>query len=281
MRARGAAERGCGASGLLVEAGPDYGPYDGGGWPDDLLDGRAACFLALVGDRPRGPVAAAGAGARRLLGAQRLRRDRGRTGRLRRVGRRMEPRRARAVPRRAERELRTRRFPPEELSPWHRAFAEAAGEGAFAHPANAVGPCAGTRPSPTSTRRAAAPNLTILADTLVDRVDAARRWSHTDHGGYARGHDRARRGRVRLAGDPAAQRDRAGPRARPAGRRGPRRPRRRRVRLGAERALVAEMDAFAERAPGVHGAGDGAPAAATSSSSRRSSPGGTSARPCS
>ena len=23
---------------LLLEAGPDYGPYDAGGWPDDLLD---------------------------------------------------------------------------------------------------------------------------------------------------------------------------------------------------------------------------------------------------
>ena len=23
---------------LLLEAGPDYGPYDGGGWPSDLLE---------------------------------------------------------------------------------------------------------------------------------------------------------------------------------------------------------------------------------------------------
>lgn len=33
-----------GRSVCLVEAGPDYGPYDGGGWPDDLLDAR---WLAL------------------------------------------------------------------------------------------------------------------------------------------------------------------------------------------------------------------------------------------
>ena len=26
---------------LLLEAGPDYGPHDGGGWPDDILDARA------------------------------------------------------------------------------------------------------------------------------------------------------------------------------------------------------------------------------------------------
>src|SRR6266516_930082 len=24
----------------LVEAGPDYGPYAGGGWPEDMVDGR-------------------------------------------------------------------------------------------------------------------------------------------------------------------------------------------------------------------------------------------------
>ncbi len=28
----------------LVEAGPDYGPFAGGGWPDDLLDGRRLAF---------------------------------------------------------------------------------------------------------------------------------------------------------------------------------------------------------------------------------------------
>jgi choline dehydrogenase len=33
-----------GRSVCLVEAGPDYGPYAGGEWPKDILDGR---FLAL------------------------------------------------------------------------------------------------------------------------------------------------------------------------------------------------------------------------------------------
>ncbi|TML09598.1 MAG: GMC family oxidoreductase, partial [Actinobacteria bacterium] len=28
----------------LVEAGPDYGPYEGGGWPDDILDARELAF---------------------------------------------------------------------------------------------------------------------------------------------------------------------------------------------------------------------------------------------
>ena len=28
----------------LVEAGPDYGPFEGGRWPADLLDARALAF---------------------------------------------------------------------------------------------------------------------------------------------------------------------------------------------------------------------------------------------
>src|SRR6266511_1516890 len=58
----------------------------------------AARLLAFLGDRPRGPLAAAGEDPRRLLSAQRLRRIRGRSGGLRRVGPRLELRRARALP---------------------------------------------------------------------------------------------------------------------------------------------------------------------------------------
>ena len=71
---------------------------------------------------------------------------------------------------RAERELRARFFADDEVSPWHRAFVEAAGELVHRHTFNVVG----------STRWNAAfayldpargrANLTILADTLVDRV---------------------------------------------------------------------------------------------------------------
>ena len=58
---------------------------------------------------------------------------------------------------RAERELRVRRFAAEELSPWHRAFADAAGERRDRAPGQrASAPCAGTPRSPTSTRRAGA-----------------------------------------------------------------------------------------------------------------------------
>ena len=128
-----------------------------------------ARVLPRVGDRARGPLAAAGADHRRLLGPQRLHRDPGRAGRLRRVGPRLEPRGDRAVPRRAERALRVRRFATEELSPGTARSPQAAGADAIVHPSTPSGPCAGTPPSPTSTRRRAR-NLTILADALVDRV---------------------------------------------------------------------------------------------------------------
>jgi choline dehydrogenase len=71
---------------------------------------------------------------------------------------------------RAQRELRVRRFTWPELSPWHRAFADAAAQDAILHPINAVGAIrwntAFAYVDPVRER----PNLTILADTLVDRV---------------------------------------------------------------------------------------------------------------
>jgi choline dehydrogenase len=55
---------------------------------------------------------------------------------------------------RAERELRVRSLTPQELSPWHAAFAPAAGEDAILHRSTRSAPSAGTRGSPTSIRRA-------------------------------------------------------------------------------------------------------------------------------
>ena len=123
----------------LVEAGPDYGPVRG--W---RLAGRPARrtrrrSLALVGDRPGRPLAVEGEGDRWLLGAQRLRRDRGTAADYDEWGPGWTHAKLEPYLERAARELRTRRFLTEEVSPWHRAFAEAAGEGAFVHPANAVG----------------------------------------------------------------------------------------------------------------------------------------------
>jgi choline dehydrogenase len=160
----------------LVEAGPDYGPYDAGGWPVDLLD---ACHVALSHAWPtdredRSQLRAkvvGGCSAHNVCIA------------------------IRGVPadydewpgwgyalaerylERAERTLGVREFAEDEVAPWHRAWIDAgrrAGLGGGAHRVN-------TRASvrwhaafayldPARERR----NLTIRADTLVDRVEPER-----------------------------------------------------------------------------------------------------------
>src|SRR5262249_51781823 len=72
--------------------------------------------------------------------------------------------------RRAERELRVRRFGDEELSPWHRAFAEAAGSNAILHPVNAVGTLRWNAAFAYVDPARGRDNLAIVADALVDRV---------------------------------------------------------------------------------------------------------------
>jgi len=72
--------------------------------------------------------------------------------------------------RRAERQMRMRRLEPEELSPWHRAFAETCGDAAIVHPVNAVGTVRWNAGFAYLDPVRAQENLTILADTLVDRV---------------------------------------------------------------------------------------------------------------
>jgi choline dehydrogenase len=71
---------------------------------------------------------------------------------------------------RAAREMRVRRIALEELSPWHRAFAEASGEDAILHSVNAVGAvrwnAAFAYLDPARSRE----HLSIYADTLIDRV---------------------------------------------------------------------------------------------------------------
>ena len=81
---------------LLLEAGPDYGAYADGGWPADVLNAKAIPLshdYDLVGRGHAGshPGPAAGQGARRLLGAQRLHRLGQRAGGLRRLGRQGNP----------------------------------------------------------------------------------------------------------------------------------------------------------------------------------------------
>jgi choline dehydrogenase len=153
----------------LVEAGPDYGPFSEGGWPEDMLDGRQLAFShSWETDRE----------------------DRSQL-RARIIGGCSSHNACVVLPgapsdyewgdgwtydqiepylRRAERQLRTRRQSPEEISPAHAAFAEAAGDDAILNPLNAVGHvrwnAAFAYLDPARDRS----NLTIMADTLVDRV---------------------------------------------------------------------------------------------------------------
>lgn len=159
-----------GRSVCLVEAGPDYGPFDGGKWPDDIVDARWLAFSHSwetdAEDRSQLRARIIG-GCSSHNACVALRGDPadydewgpGWT------GRELEP-----YLDRAERELRVRRFQPGELSPWHAAFAEAAGEAAILHPVNAVGTVRWNTGFAYLDRARARENLTIVADTLVDRV---------------------------------------------------------------------------------------------------------------
>jgi choline dehydrogenase len=154
----------------LVEAGPDYGPYVGGGWPEDMLDGRRlALSHSWETDRDdRSQLRArivGGCSAHNacvVLAGAPSDYDEWGHGWSHQV---IAPYLARA-----ERELRVRRFAAKELSPWHGAFARAAEGDAIVHPVNAVGAvrwnAAFAYLDPARDR----PNLTIVADALADRV---------------------------------------------------------------------------------------------------------------
>ena len=118
----------------LVEAGPDYGPYDEGRWPADMLDARSLAFShAWETDREdRSQLRArilGGCSAHNacvLLAGAPADYDEWGHGWSHAA---IEP-----YLRRAEREVRMRRSRREELSPWHAAFADAAGDDAIAAP---------------------------------------------------------------------------------------------------------------------------------------------------
>jgi choline dehydrogenase len=154
----------------LVEAGPDYGQYAQGRWPEDMLDARRLAFShAWETDREdRSQLRA------RILGGCSAHNAcimlEGAPADYDEWGHGWSYDAIKPYLQRAGREMRVRRFTPEELSPWHRAFASAAGNEAILHPVNAVGAVrwntAFAYLDPTRGRD----NLTILADTLVDRV---------------------------------------------------------------------------------------------------------------
>jgi choline dehydrogenase len=152
----------------LVEAGPDYGPFAEGGWPADILDAR---WLALshsweTDREDRSQLRArimGGCSAHNacvvLAGAPADYDEWGHGWSHAAI----EP-----YLRRAEEALQVRRLTEDELSPWHRAFARAAGGDAILHPVNVVD---GVRWNAAfAYLDPARERLTALADTLVDRV---------------------------------------------------------------------------------------------------------------
>lgn len=154
----------------LLEAGPDYGPYEDGRWPEDMLDARQLAFSHSWGTEHDDPwqlraQIVGGCSAHNacivLPGAPADYDEWGHGWSYSTI----EP-----YLRRAERELQVRRLTVEELTPWHQAFAEAAGADAILHPINALGTvrwnAAFAYLDPARSRE----NLTILPDTLVDRV---------------------------------------------------------------------------------------------------------------
>jgi choline dehydrogenase len=154
----------------LVEAGPDYGPHEAGGWPEDILDARAlALSHSWETDRDdRSQLRA------RILGGCSAHNAcivlEGEPADYDEWGPGWTYAELGPYLRRAERELRTRPLERAELSPWHRAFADAGGDDTIVHPVNIVDGvrwnAAFAYVDPARNRS----NLTVIADTLVDRV---------------------------------------------------------------------------------------------------------------
>jgi choline dehydrogenase-like flavoprotein len=154
----------------LVEAGPDYGPYADGRWPRDMLDARALAFShAWETEREdRSQLRA------RILGGCSAHNAcvvlEGAPADYDEWGHGWSHLGLKPYLEQAKRELRVRRFTEKELSPWHAAFATAAGDDAILHEANAVGAVRWNAAFAYLDPARARDNLTILADTLVDRV---------------------------------------------------------------------------------------------------------------
>jgi choline dehydrogenase len=154
----------------LVEAGPDYGPYAIGRWPADILDARRLAFShSWETDREDYSQLRA-----RIIGGCSAHNGcimlEGAPSDYEEWGHGWSYAAIRPYLDRAVQQMRVRQIAPEELSPWHRAFVAAAGDDAIQHPVNAIGAvrwnAAFAYLDPARSRE----NLTIVADTLVDRV---------------------------------------------------------------------------------------------------------------
>ena len=169
----------------LVEAGPDYGPLAGGRWPADLLDGTRLAFShAWETDREdRSQLRARVRGGCSAHNACLVLRGRpsdyawGHDWSYETIEPYLD---------RAEETLRTRRIEDDELTPWHAAFAAAGGRDAVVHRVNMVGGVRWNAAFAYLDPARGRDNLTILGETLVDRVlhDGERATAVvTSHGG--------------------------------------------------------------------------------------------------
>jgi choline dehydrogenase len=155
----------------LVEAGPDYGHYEEGRWPAEILDARWLALDSHYWERDdeddRSQLRA------RVLG--------GCSAHNACIVLEGAPSDYDWAPgwsyeelkpslARARTALRVRAIPEVELSPWHRAFRDASGEEAVVHEVNAVGDVRWHVGFAYVDPARGRPNLTVLADTVVDRV---------------------------------------------------------------------------------------------------------------
>lgn len=156
-----------GRSVCLVEAGPDYGPFADGRWPADILDGR---WLALSHSweterEDRSQLRA------RILGGCSAHNAcvalRGAPADYDEWGHGWSHAVLEPYLERAERVMGVRRLADEELSPWHAAWSGASG--AVVHPVNLADGALRWNAA-FAYVDPAREGLTIVADTLVDRV---------------------------------------------------------------------------------------------------------------
>ena len=159
----------------LVEAGPDYGRYADGRWPADILDARQLALDSHCWQRAdendRSQLRA------RILGGCSAHNAcvvlRGAPEDYDEWGADWSHEAVKPYLDRGEEMLQTRMLDVHELSPWHRAFREAAADEAILHPVNAVGSIRWNAAFAYVDPARGRANLTIRADTLVDRVTIA------------------------------------------------------------------------------------------------------------